>query len=207
MSLTNSLYSVCISHDRLIFTEIRDYFLSSYIYEQITLSNITSSLFNAWSLVLKSKRSCMNEKPFAVLINVAEFHGPMKTNPATWERGNLHWMLQYLTCFFCLLKYCMLQYLVAILYAGKYCVLAILYVMLKLFFPLGLASLTTWIPWMYWSSRSLDLRTVFTQLNAVMRAAHFEQRLHASHIFRKESSRVQDTFYSLGIMRPCLRTS
>ena len=152
MSLTNSLYSVCISHDRLIFTEIRDYFLSSNIYEQITLSNITSSLFNAWSLVLKSKRSCMNEKPFAVLINVAEIHGPMKTNPATWERGNFHWMLQYLTCFFCLLKYCMLQYLVAILYAGKYCVLAILYVILKLFFPLGLASLTT-----FYDLNSLDV--------------------------------------------------
>ena len=102
---SKSLHSLCISHGRLIFTD----FLSSYVYEQITVSHITSSLFNASSLVLKSKRSCMDEKPFAVFRNVVEFHGPLKTNPATWERGNLHWILQYLTCFFCLLKYCMLS--------------------------------------------------------------------------------------------------
>ena len=156
-------------------------------------------------------------------------------------------------------------YFVAILYAGKYCVLATLHVMLKLFFLLGLASLTTFynlnsldvlefpFTWFAHGLHPIDLFSLYILfshfrprdaargnsffqmssyaranlritndktkgkfpwghhviwngktkcpswkglLNTAMHAAHFEQCLHASHIFRKESSGLKIHFTS-----------
>ena len=53
-----------------------------------------TTMHQAYSMLilgLEKQKVLHEEKPFAVLRNVVEFRGTLKTNPATRERGNLAW--------------------------------------------------------------------------------------------------------------------